>query len=95
MRATPYFDVNFNPSDGPLDITDYDGSGTSPDFKSEDQYTDFYGEGKGGKVLNGRVASGVHVEGRGLRLCRDLRGLIQATPVAWSTAPIAPQPRTT
>ena len=61
--GTPYFDVNFNPSDGPLDITDYDGDGTDPDFKSEDQYTDFFGEGKGGKVLNGRVASGVHIRG--------------------------------
>lgn len=31
--------------------------------EDEDQYTDFYREGKGGKVLNGRVASGVHVDG--------------------------------
>ncbi len=59
----PFTDLNFNPSDGPLDITDEDASGTAPDFTSEDQYTDFFGEGKRGKVLNGRVASGVHVQG--------------------------------
>ena len=59
----PGSDVDFNPSDGPLDITSGDGSGTAPEFRSEDQYTDFFGEGKGGEVLNGRVASGVHAKG--------------------------------
>ena len=59
----PGIDVNFNPSDGPLDIMSDDGTGTAPDFTSEDQYSDFYGEGKRGKVLNGRIGSGVHVQG--------------------------------
>ncbi len=62
-NGDPGSDVDFNPSDGPLDITTSDATGTAPDFKSEDQYTDFFGEGKGGKVLNGRVAGGVHAKG--------------------------------
>ena len=61
--GNPDVDLDFSPADGPLDITSGDGSGTAPDFRSEDQYTDFYGKGKRGKVLNGRVASGVHVQG--------------------------------
>lgn len=56
-------DLNFDPSDGKIDFTSYDATGTDPDFISEDQYTDFWAEGKGGQALNGRVASGVHLKG--------------------------------
>lgn len=61
--GTPGSDVNFGPGDGPIDITSEDAGGTVPDFRSNDQYTDFYGEGRGGKVVAGRIASGVHVKG--------------------------------
>ena len=60
----PFFDTDFGPDDGSVDITTAeDATGTLPQFISEDQYTDFYGEGRGGKVLAGRIASGVHVRG--------------------------------
>ena len=56
-------DTDFDPGDEPADFTSEDASGTSPDFMSVDQYTDFHGEGRGGEVLAGRVATGVHIEG--------------------------------
>lgn len=61
--GTPYFTTDFGPGDGSVDITDYEATGTAPQFISEDQYTDFYGEGRGGEVLAGRIASAVHVRG--------------------------------
>lgn len=60
----PYFDTDFGPGDGSVDImVSDDASGTSPQLISVDQYTDFYGEGVGGEVLAGRIASAVHVRG--------------------------------
>jgi hypothetical protein len=62
-NGDPYYDVDFDPNDGKADISSDDASGTAPSFYAEDQYSDFYGEGKGGEVLAGRVAGGVHVRG--------------------------------
>ncbi|MFN8111891.1 MAG: hypothetical protein U0R51_01695 [Solirubrobacterales bacterium] len=60
----PYFDTDFGPGDGSVDImTADDATGTAPQLKSVDQYTDFYGEGRGGEVLAGRIATAVHVHG--------------------------------
>jgi hypothetical protein len=58
-------DVNydFDPADGPADITQTDATGQTPFFISKDQYTDFWGEAARGGGLNGRVATGVHMLG--------------------------------
>jgi hypothetical protein len=58
-----YGEPNFGPEDGRADITGEDATGTLPDFYSEDQYSDFWGEGRGGDTLQGRVAEGVHIRG--------------------------------
>jgi hypothetical protein len=59
----PFYDLDFDPSDGNADLATDDATGTDPDFYAEDDYDDFYGEGGGGKVLAGRVAGGVHIRG--------------------------------
>jgi hypothetical protein len=57
-------DSDLDPSDGKLDIApSYYGSGTAPDYSAYDYYQEFLGEGKGGEILNGRVATGVHLGG--------------------------------
>ena len=58
-----YGEPDFGPEDGRADITSEDATGTVPDFYSEDQYSDFWGEGRGGDTLQGRVAEGVHIRG--------------------------------
>lgn len=56
-------DLDFDPSDGKIDFTGYDAAGLGANYASEDDYTDFYGEGRGGRVLAGRVGTGVHIKG--------------------------------
>ena len=58
-----YTDIDFDPIDGPADITQDEAGGTSPEFKSVDQYTDFWGEAAHGGGLSGRVGAGVHMLG--------------------------------
>jgi hypothetical protein len=60
-NGDPYGETDFGPGDGKADITSEDATGTVPDFYSEDQYSDFWGEGKGGNTLQGRTAVGVHI----------------------------------
>ena len=62
-NGDPYGETDFGPGDGKADITSEDATGTVPDFYSEDQYSDFWGEGKGGDTLQGRTAVGVHIRG--------------------------------
>ncbi len=60
----PGIDTEFGPGDGSVDImTSGDATGTAPQLISVDQYADFYGEGRRGEVLAGRIASAVHVRG--------------------------------
>ena len=60
----PFLDTDFGPGDGSVDImTAGDATGTAPQFISVDQYADFYGEGRKGEVLAGRIATAVHVRG--------------------------------
>ncbi len=60
----PFLDTDFGPGDGSVDImTSGDATGLVPQLISVDQYADFYGEGRGGRVLAGRIASAVHVRG--------------------------------
>ena len=59
----PYFDLDFGPGDGPADIATDDAEGTMPDFYAEDDYDEFFGIGKGGRVTLGRIAGGVHIRG--------------------------------
>lgn len=60
----PFSDTDFGPGDGSVDImTSGDATGTLPQLISVDQYADFYGEGRKGEVLAGRIASAVHVRG--------------------------------
>jgi hypothetical protein len=56
-------DMDLDRADGSQRITFEEATGTTPDFRSVDQYSDFHAEGRGGKVLAGRVASGVHIKG--------------------------------
>jgi hypothetical protein len=56
-------DIDFNPAGGPADITQDEAGGTAPDFRSVDQYTDFWGEAAHGGGLSGRVGAGVHMLG--------------------------------
>jgi hypothetical protein len=53
--------LDFDPADGKVDITSNDATGPDPDYKSYDDYSDFYGLGKGTETLVGRVGTGVHI----------------------------------
>ncbi len=57
------FDTDFDSTDPKVDLTGSDASGTTKDFNGEDYNQDFYGEGKGGRVTQGQVATGVHIKG--------------------------------
>jgi hypothetical protein len=62
--VSPRLDSDFDTSDPKVEISpDYDASGTTPLFNAYDYYQEFYAEGRGGNVLNGRVATGVHIKG--------------------------------
>jgi hypothetical protein len=56
-------DLDFDSGDPKVDFTSYDATGATPDFAGWEYYNDFYAEGKGGAVLNGQLATGVHVKG--------------------------------
>jgi hypothetical protein len=45
-----------------IDLTLYDATPTDP-FTAYDSYQEFYGEGRGGRVSEGRVATGVNIDG--------------------------------
>lgn len=59
------FDADFDRADGKIDFVTLanDANGMSPQYVGEDQRQDFYAEGRGGKVTQGRVATGVHLKG--------------------------------
>jgi hypothetical protein len=59
-----YNDPVLNKSDGLYQFGDsYYASGTAPQFYAYDYYQEFLGESPGGRVLIGRVSSGVHLKG--------------------------------
>ena len=60
-NGDPGFILDFEPADGTIDITADDAQGTTPDYKSYDDYSDFYGLGKGRDTLVGRVGTGVRI----------------------------------
>ncbi|MEO8091764.1 MAG: hypothetical protein ABI726_03515 [bacterium] len=60
----PFFILDFDPGDGKIDISEgYDATGTAPSYAAEDDYADFVGEGKSGRILAGRVGTGVNIKG--------------------------------
>ena len=60
----PFYLLDFDPADGKIDISDgYDATSPAPSYSAEDDYADFFGDGKGGHVLVGRLGTGVHVKG--------------------------------
>jgi hypothetical protein len=64
-EADPLTDVDFDPGDGKVDLFPdfYDADGTDSDYVAASYSNDFYAEGQGGAVLQGRIGTGVHVQG--------------------------------
>ena len=54
------FDANFSPSDGKVDATANDATGPDPKFEGAEYY-DFWVEGRNGRPVMGRLATGVHL----------------------------------
>lgn len=59
-NGDPGYDLDFDKADGAVDIGE-DATGTTPDYKSYDDYAEFYGFGKGKTTLTGRLGSGIHI----------------------------------
>ena len=59
------FDTGFGPGDGKIDITpnSYDAFGNCPLFRAWSFDNEFFAVGKKGGVLQGRLGSGVHING--------------------------------
>jgi hypothetical protein len=57
----PGITLDFDPADGLVDITSNDAGGTAPDYESYDDYSDYYGLGRGAETQVGRVGTGVHI----------------------------------
>ena len=62
-NGDPFYLLDFDPDDGKIDISSDDAEGAAPDYYSEDDYSDFFGDGKGGEMLVGRLGTGVHIKG--------------------------------
>jgi hypothetical protein len=57
------YDLDFDEADPKININSNDASGTMPEYYADDDYSDFFGDGKGGEVLAGRIGGGVHLPG--------------------------------
>ena len=62
-NGDPFFDLDFDEADPKGDISSEDAEGAAPDYYSEDDYSDFVGDGRVGQLLAGRLGGGVHVGG--------------------------------
>jgi hypothetical protein len=59
----PFYLLDFDRADGSIDISDgSDATGTAPNYSAEDDYEDFFADGRGGEMLVGRLGTGVHVK---------------------------------
>jgi len=76
------FDEHFDQGDPKLDITSEDASGAGQAYAGTDYNEDFYAEGKGGKVTQGRVATGVHLKGADCIFSGIFTGPARSGPVA-------------